>query len=448
MKDSMPDRLRHNIAKKIYECSQNPNISFEVTDEKIFELQYFMQDYEKALEQWFILEKKLYKEHLFCSIIKYGNIALKCYDDMELDQRNQDVQLEIIITILNAYLQIRILNAERFNQLLLQYETICNLRKYSSEGALLKARYLFYRWNQLFYGADIEGSYRIIVEAKGIVDEKNIDDTVLGANIYWAYALSHKRKTSIEQAIEDYKNGLERYPDSTILNVGLGLHQAHTYLRKQPEKAQEICKNILENMKEDDCPYHEILQTRIDIVMSKFYAGQYEKAMEDCKEVLQIARSVNASYQIGRLYNIYAAGLLMNGDIEGAETNFARSYNEFRESGNQLFAWRANFNLSQILLKNGKEKDALKEFNALFKDGIPNLKEHIQNLTLENAEMAAFLYTVRILKKKGQYRDNKIAKSLRDNEIFVRLSECDDKIFFSLLKQFSYIHKDYLIILG
>ena len=448
MKNNWSDRFQYDIAKKIYECTKYSDISFKVTDEKIFELQYFMQDYEKALEQWFVLEEKFYREHLFCSIIKYGNIALKCYDNMELEKKKQDVQLKIITVILNAYLQIRILNAERFNQLLLQYETICNLRKYSPTGALLKARYLFYRWNQLFYGANIEDSYRIIVEAKRIVDEKNIGDTILSANIYWAYALSHKRKTSIEQAIEDYKDGLKKYPDSTILRVGLGLHQAHIYIRKQPEKSQKICESILANMKEDDCPYHEILQTRIDIVMSKFYAKQYEKAMEDCEEVLQIARSINASYQIGRLYNIYGAGFLMNGDIENAETNFTRSYNEFWESGNQLFAWRAIFNLSQILLKSGKEKEAIKGFKTLYKDAIPNLKEHIQNLTLENAEMAAFLYTVRILKKKGQYRENKTAKLLRDNEIFSRLSECDDKIFLSSLKQLSYIHKDYLIILG
>lgn len=124
----MSDRLRYTTAHKIYNYAQNPDVCFEVTEEKALELLYFMKEYKKALEKWFCLEKKLYKERLFCSIIHYGNIALKCYENLELTDRENDAQIKIITTILNAYLQIRVLNAEEFNRLLLQYETICNLK--------------------------------------------------------------------------------------------------------------------------------------------------------------------------------------------------------------------------------------------------------------------------------------------------------------------------------
>ena len=322
------------------------------------------------------------------------------------------------------------------------------MKKYFPEGNLLRVRLLFYKWNQFFYGADIEESYSVISEAKEIIDEKNIDDAALCANIYWAYALSHKRKTSIQQAIEDYEEGLKKYPESTILNVGLKLHQAHTFLRKQPEKSCEICEGVLEDLKEDDCPYHEILQIRVDIVMSKFYAGQYTDALEKCEEVLQIARSVNASYQMGRLYNIYASILLMLGDIDEAEAVFSRAYHEFQESGNHLFAWRAGFNLSQVLLMCGKEKEAVRRFKALYNNEIPNLKERVENLSLENAELTAFLYTVRILKEKGLYKENETSKLLQSNETFALLSECDNETFYKELDQLSYMHKGCLIILG
>lgn len=448
MKDNLTIRLRSQIARKIYECSQNPSISFEITEEKEFELLYFMQEYEMALEKWFSIEDKLYKEHLYTSIIKYGNIALKCYDDLSLEQKNQEMQLRIITSVLNSYIQIRILDTEQFNQLLLAYKTISNLKKYCPNGNILRARYLFYEWNKSFYGADIENAYNFIVEAKKIVDEKNIDDVVLCANIYWAYALSHKRKSSIVHAIKDFEEGLKKYPNSTILNIGFGLHCAHTYLRLHPEKSEKICEELLDNIKEDDCSYHEILQTRIDIVMYQFYSGQYEKAMKNCEEVMQIACSVNASYQMGRLYNIYAAGLLMLGDIDGAVNNFFRSYNEFQESGNHLFAWRAVFNLSQIMLKQGQELKAEKNLKSLLNNEIPNLKERIQHLTLENAELVAFLYTVRILKQKGQYSDNETTKLLHNNKIYEHMLTCDDKEFFNTLDKLSYMHQEYLIILG
>ena len=448
MNENMSERLRFTIAKQIYTCAQNPDIDFTVTEEKIFQLLFYMQEYEKALDQWFCLEESLYKQHLFCAIIKYGDIALACYDNLHLSQRQQDVQVKIITSVLNAYLQIRILNAKKFHELLSQYETICNLKKYSPVGKLMKARLLFYNWNQFFYGAEIEKSYSVILDAKEIVDTNNIEDTVLCANIYWAYALSHKRKTSIEQAIRDYKEGLEKYPESTILNVGLKLHQAHTFLRIQPEKSCKICEEVLEDLKEDDCPYHEILQIRVDIVMSKFYAGQYADALEKCEEVLQIARSVNASYQMGRLYNIYAAILLVLGDTDEAEIYFSRSYHEFQESGNHLFTWRAEFNLAQLLSTHDKEKEAVRRFKALYNSGIPDLVERVQNLTLENAELAAFLYTTRILKEKGQYKENAIAKLLQHNEIYAQMAECDNETFLKALNKLSYIHNDYLIILG
>ena len=447
MKENMSERLRFTAAKQIYTCAQNPDINFAVTEEKIFQLLFYMQEYEKALEQWFCLEENLYKQHLFCDIIKYGDIALACYDNLQLLQRQQDVQVKIITSILNAYLQIRILNAKKFYELLLQYETICNLKKFFPAGKLMKARLLFYKWNQFFYGAEIEKSYSAILDAKEIVDTNNLEDTVLCASIYWAYALSHKRKTSIEQAIQDYKAGLEKYPNSTILNVGLKLHQAHTFLRIQPTKSCKICEELLEDLKEDDCPYHEILQIRVDIVMSKFYAGQYEDALGKCEEVLQIARSVNASYQMGRLYNIYAAILLVLGNTDEAETYFTRSYHELRESGNHLFAWRAEFNLAQLLLRD-KEKGAVRKFKTLYNSGIPDLGERVQSLTLENAELAAFLYTIRILKAKGQYKENATAKLLQHNEIYAQIADCDNEIFFKALNELSYIHKDYLIILG
>lgn len=448
MNENMSERLRLITAKRIYTCAQKPDIDFTVTEEKIFQLLFYMQEYEKALDQWFCLEESLYKQHLFCAIIKYGNIALTCYDNLPLPQKQQDVQVKIITAVLNAYLQIRILKTENFYQLLLQYETICNLKKYSSAGKLLKVCFLFYKWNQFFYGAEIEKSYRAILEAKEIVDTSNIEDMALCASIYWAYALSHKRITSIEQAIQDYEEGLEKYPDSTILNVGLKLHQAHTFLRKQPEKSCEICEGVLENLKEDDCPYHEILQIRVDIVMSKFYAGQYTDALEKCEEVLQIARSVNASYQMGRLYNIYAAILLVLGDMDEAESYFSRSYHEFQESGNHLFAWRAEFNQAQLLSVRDKEAGAVRKFKALYSGGIPNMEERIQSLTLENAELAAFLYTIRILKEKGQYKENAIAELLQRNEVYAQMADCDNETFIKALKELSYIHNGYLIILG
>lgn len=151
---------------------------------------------------------------------------------------------------------------------------------------------------------------------------------------------------------------------------------------------------------------------------------------------------------LGSFYYIYASILLMLGDIDEAEAVFSRAYHEFQESGNHLFAWRAGFNLSQVLLMCGKEKEAVRRFKALYNNEIPNLKERVENLSLENAELTAFLYTVRILKEKGLYKENETSKLLQSNETFALLSECDNETFYKELDQLSYMHKGCLIILG
>lgn len=448
MKTNISPRLKYIAAEDIWKCIQIKDIDFQISEEKKFELLYQMQKYKEALEHWNKLVEILYKKHQFYSVIKYGFIAIDCYDDMELNEKNISIRTNIIISILEAYIQIRILNTEKFNELLKEFETICNLNKYYENGEILRARFLFYKWNKLFYNGDIEESYNIIIEAKNIVDTKSIDDKILCANIYWAYALSHKRKTSINQAIQDYKMALEKYPDSSILKIGLNLHEAHTYLRKEPAKTIEICENLLMSINQDTCPYHEVLQIRIDIVMAKFYSKKYREALINCEEVLQISRSINAAYQNGRLLNIYASCLLMQDQDDEAENNFTRAFNEFQESGNTLFGWRALFNMSQLLLKKGKEKKALKNFCKLIDNGIPNLKERIKTLSLENAEMVAFLYTVRILKSYGQYKENEVTKLLHTNEIYRKTEKLDKQSFEKLLNQFSYMHEEYLIILG
>lgn len=448
MKRISSEKTRYYAAKAIYKYVEKFPNSLEITPVKRFELLYEQNEYQNALLYWRELIVYLNCQHEYYSIVKYGNLALKCLDNLEFEQKNLETQQSVITSILDAYIQLRILNTEDFNRILRQFETICNLNKYMPIGKTLRAKFLYYKWNQLFYGAKIQDSYDVIVEAKEIIDKNDSIDSSLCENIHWAYALSHKRKSTIHQAVKDYNDSLKQYPESTILQVGLCLHQAHIYLRKEPRKTADICQKLLENVASKNCPFHETLQIRIDIVMAEFYSKQYEKALCDCREVLQIAQSVNAAYQIGRLYNIYAACLLMKGGIEEAISYFTKARFEFKESGNTLFEWRSLFNQAQILLKTGNGKKAMEHFKDLYNGGIPNLSERETSLTVENSEFVAFLYIVRLLKAKGQYIENNISQSLNSNVEYLHMKELSESDFNQILNKFSYIHADYLIVLA
>ena len=88
----------------------------------------------------------------------------------------------------------------------------------------------------------------------------------------WAYALSHKRKTSIQQAILDLEQSLKKYPNNALLKISLVLHQAHINLRNNPSNTEELCKKLLQDIEGMECPYHEYLQIHVDILIAEFYA--------------------------------------------------------------------------------------------------------------------------------------------------------------------------------
>ena len=444
--DALSPRVKYLASKRIYDYIKTKKL-LHFPEVKTFELLYYMQDYTELMLFWKHLALSLNAEHQYYSLIKYGNLALECYDHIEIFEQDVSWQIDIITTILDAYIQVRVLQTENFLSLLNKFKTICNLNKYNSNGQLLRARYCFYEWNRLFYSANIDQSFQVISEAKEIIQKKDTEDK-LSANILWAYALSHKRKTSIQQAILDLEQSLKKYPNNALLKISLVLHQAHINLRNNPSNTEELCKKLLQDIEGMECPYHEYLQIHVDILIAEFYAKKYEQCSSDCEKVLQMAHSLGAAYQIGRLLNIKASCQLIFHSYYEAEKNYERSIIEFSESGNSLLGWRALFNKAQLYLCEGKKSKALKIFNKLYNGIIPNLTERMTYISLDNTEFVAFLYTVRILIENKQYKENATVKLFLPNKTYTDIVNMSSEEFYEAMNKLSYIHNDCLIILG
>lgn len=439
---------RARIASAIIDGYKENHFSIKNRRVKLFELNFYAGNYKAVLEGIEPLSHFLLKEHEYHSVIKYNDLALQAMEQLDFLQRNNMKQAGILITILFSYTQLHIFRTQDVKCKLTMLETILNLNRYDETYDTVRLWFLWIKWYIDFYSGEIEQSYHTIFEAKTAIDEKPQFDNQLCGQIYWSYGLSHKRLTTLQQGISDFKEGLRKYPDCILLTNAVTVHEAHQFLRIAPKKTYQMCSDLVKLVENTDCFYNEVIQARVDMAMAAFYSGDYKCSLKEAGKNYEIARANNISFQEGRTMNIVAANELMNGDVDSALSDFKRSWLIFKESGNHLFMWRPSFNIGQIYYKTGKVENALKHYKNFLENEIINVEERKEELTLHNCEMVCILYIARIFRENGRYKEAESIKKMYENSCFSNYYNLDNDAFEAKLSELSYIHKGYIIILG
>lgn len=435
------------ISEVLIKGCQNGSFSLENSRTKMFELSFYAGHYKFVVDESKALSRYLLKEHEYYSVIKYTGLAYQSLDRIPFMEQDDFVRSEILVTNLFSYAQLHIFETPDVVNGLSALETILNLNRYDVRFVPIKLWYLWLKWYVDFYTGQIEQSFQTILSAKAIVDEGRFEEQLCG-QIYWAYGLSHKRLTTLEQGIRDFKDGLDKYPGSILLRYAVDGHEAHQYLRSDPKKTNSMCRELVSLIENTDCFYNEVLQVRVDIAMSAFYAGEYESAFREAQRDYEIARANSISFQEGRSMTIIAACHLMNHDIENAFWTFKKACHCFEESGNHLFMWRPSFNIGQIYYHTGEINKALEHYENFLDHEITNLEERLPNLTLHNSELACLIYIARIYRANGRQEKADALCKKYQNPYFETHYRQSDNEFQAALTQFHYLHEGYLIILG
>lgn len=435
------------ISAALINGNQNGNFSLKNSRTKIFELSYYAGYYKFIVDESKALSGYLLKEHEYYSVIKYTSLAHQSLDRLSFMEQDDFVRSEILVTNLFSYAQLHIFETPDVVNGLSALDTILNLNKYDARFVPIKLWYLWLKWYVDFYTGHIELSFQTISTAKAIVDEGRFEEQICG-QIYWAYGLSHKRMTTLEQGIHDFKEGLNKYPGSILLKYAVDGHEAHRYLRSDPKKTNDMCRKLVSLIENTDCFYNEVLQIRVDIAMSAFYAGEYENAFGEAQRDYEIARANSISFQEGRSMTIIAACHLMNRKIENAFWALKKACHCFEESGNHLFTWRPSFNIGQIYYRTGEISKALEHYENFLDHEITNLEERLPNLTLRNCELACLIYIARIYRENGRHKEADTLCEKYQNPCFVTHYKQSEDEFRAALTQLHYLHDDYLIVLG
>ncbi len=435
------------ISDALIKGYQNGCFSLENGRTKIYELCFYAGRYKSVADECKALSCYLIKEHEYYSVIKYTGLAYQSLDFMPFTEQDDFLRSEILVTNLFSYAQLHIFETSDVVNGLSALETILNLNKYDARFIPIKLWYLWLKWYVDFYTGHIEQSFQTVSEAKGIVDTGRFEEQICG-QIYWAYGLSHKRLTTLEQGIRDFKEGLDKYPGSILLKYAVIGHEAHQHLRLDPKKTNAMCRELVSLIENTDCFYNEVLQARVDIAMSAFYAGEYEHALWEAQRDYEIAQANSISFQEGRSMTIIAACHLMNRDTENAFWAFKKAYHCFEESGNHLFMWRPSFNIGQIYYRAGEISKALEHYENFLDHEIVNLEERLPNLTLHNSELACLVYIARIYRENGRQKEaDTLCEKYRNPCFETHYRQSDDE-FRDSLAQLHYLHDNYLIVLG
>ncbi len=435
------------IAETLIKGYQNGDVPLENSQTKMFELSFYAGHYKFVLDESKTLFGYLLKEHEYYSVIKYTSLAHQSLDRMPYMEQDDFARSEILVTKLFSYAQLHIFETPDVVNGLNALETILNLNKYDTRFVPTKLWYLWLKWYVNFYTGQIAESFQTISAAKSIVDNGRFEEQLCG-QIYWAYGLSHKRLTTLEQGICDFKEGLGKYPGSILLKYAVDGHEAHQYLRSDPQKTNVMCRKLVSLIENTDCFYNEVLQARVDVAMSAFYSGDYESALGEAQRDYEIARANSISFQEGRSMTIIAACYLMNRDIENAFWTFKKARHCFDESGNHLFMWRPSFSIGQIYYRTGEIDKALEHYEKFLDHEIMNLEERLPNLTLRNCELACLVYIARIYRENGRHKEADALCKKYQNPCFGTYYKQSDDEFQAALTQMHYLHNDYLIVLG
>ena len=435
------------ISKTLIKGNQNGGFSLENSRTKIFELNYYAGHYKFIVDESKALSSYLLKEHEYYSVIKFTSLANQSLDRLSFMEQDDFVRSEILVTNLFSYAQLHIFETLDVVNGLSTLNAILNLNKYDTRFLPIKLWYLWLKWYVDFYTGQIELSFQTISTAKAIVDEGRFEEQICG-QIYWSYGLSHKRLTTLEQGIQDFKEGLNKYPGSILLKYAVDGHEAHQHLRSDPKKTNDMCRKLVSLIENTDCFYNEVLQVRVDIAMSAFYAGEYENALGEAQRDYEIARANSISFQEGRSMTIIAACHLMNRKVEDAFWTFKKAYHCFEDSGNHLFMWRPSFNIGQIYYRTGEINKALEHYENFLDHEITNLKERLPNLTLHNCELACLIYIARIYRENGRQKEADALYEKYQNPCFTTHYKQSNDEFQAALTQLHYLHDDYLIVLG
>lgn len=444
-KVSSPVR-RIRIAEKLRNGLINSRISLKNKQIKMFELSFYAGIYEYVLDNIEDLSRFLLKEHEYYSVIKYNELAEQSLKKILLPQGNDIKLSQILITILFSYTQLHIFESVDMKNDLKKLETIINLNSYDEQYTSIKLWFLWIQWYIDFYSGNIEKSFQTILKGKTIIENGLFDEQLCG-QIYWSYGLSHKRLTSLQQGITDFKEGYKRYPNCILLKNAIIVHEAHQFLHTDPLKTYAMCNELVSLIENTDCFYNEVIQARVDVAMAAFYSKNYKKAFYESRKDYDIAQANSISYQEGRAMNIIAACFLINGNMDEGYLHFKKSYNIFKESGNNLFMWRPSFNIGQIYYKLGRINKALEHYRKLLHE-LTNVTERLQHLSLLNSEMVCLIYIARVLRENGKCKEADTLYRKYRNSCFEYYYKTNEQEFKNALADLHYIHNDFIIILG
>ena len=441
MRDDTSPRMEYRLANHILDFIAKSNSSFVLPIEKKWELTVLALRYDEAIETWTELKDMLYSQKQYWALLQFKEAILTCFERSHYSD-NEKMRMLILDDLARAYISIHIVGrTSGFENILDKYKEVIGLLE--EDSIHYRCSYLFYKWTNAFYSGRIEDSYEIITEAMHLI-ECNAVEQSLCAEIWWAYALSHKRKTNIDTAIDDYRKACELFPEQPLPQIGLTLHKAHKFLRINPQKTYIMCADLLKKLSRCNCSYHETLQVEIDMTMALFYEKKYNEALIFGKECLAKARSFNASYQIGRLYNILGSCFYVAGEKNIAANYYKEAKLEWCESGNSIFSWRAEFNASHTTNEKGKNN----MLHDLLRHGISNLLERLDELTIENAEIVAVLYAYRTLTHAKEVLNDIAVNKVVEHPRFKVYLQMDQNNFDMLLDNYNYMHNGALIILG
>lgn len=362
----MLQRLAVNLLKRldIYLSEKHKKDDVEL------HLLQILHRYSDAIQKALSMAKLRYESAYYYAAFDYAEIAERL-----LQQQRHGILQTIQVIDAKSYMvqsefYIREHPTEWLNREIQELRAQINLNQYdlmsnSRYGAIVCRQFLIE--NQFYHQiGDFKKAYDVTQNGLSFLEEFDgeLDDIELACELWFEHGIATKEIHMLSDAINVLKKGLERYPNSLMLQFTLNTQQYEYFFPAAVQTAKTFLEaNVqLEPLLKPADIYHN----RVHLLNCALFAhpSKLSQIIVDGQVLLKKTATYGLRNEDGRIYNILGCCFLLSKDLKKAEEHFQRGKQIFQGSNYVSNLWPLLINYGTLFTKCGEYKRAEEQFAA------------------------------------------------------------------------------------
>lgn len=227
------------------------------------------------------------------------------------------------------------------------------------ERESLSLRAAAIEWRYYYVQENFDEALRAATEGRDLALSCSVDvDTEIRGKALANHAVSLKFKERRKYSVAAFDAALNALPQSYTVVAERLSNIGALNLRRDPAKALECYREILDITSNTAYSFSEIIHTHIDVAMADFLMGDLPATVRDAQRAIKLAMDNSVLAEEARGRNILGCAYWVAGNIKAAHQEFTWAAFASERSISHRFLWRMRTNAAGTALALGKREES------------------------------------------------------------------------------------------